>query len=107
MHDALSTSDPEGALRFGFENPEALRCYRFALMTADFLLCGECGVYIGAVIDVDGKHYGIVNTHALDEPPSDIAGVGPISYDSEDVASRVVRRAERWTPVNGYARPSR
>lgn len=98
-HDALSTSDPGGMLSFQTEDPAALQRYRFALRTADFLLCRNCGVYIGAVIEVDGSQYGIVNTRSLDDPPADMAGASPISYDSEDTAGRIDRRTERWTPV--------
>ena len=56
-------------------------------------------MYIGAVIDVDGSSYGIINTHALDAPPPDMAPVGAISYDDEDTGGRVSRRERRWTPV--------
>jgi hypothetical protein len=99
MHDALSTSDPAGRLAFKLDDPDQLQRYRFALQTADFLLCKRCGVYIGAVIEVDGISYGIINTHALDTTPPDIAAVGAIRYDDEDVDGRVSRRAQRWTPV--------
>ena len=99
MHDALSTSDPDGRLTFDVDDPEQLQRYRFALQTADFLLCRRCGVYIGAIIEIDGETFGIINTHALDDTPADIAPVGAISYDGEDVAGRIGRRAERWTPV--------
>ncbi len=99
MHDALSTSDSAGRLAFVHDDPDQLQHYRFALQTADFLLCRRCGVYIGAVIDVDGARYGIINTHALDPTPPDIAAVGAISYDDEDVDGRVSRREQRWTPV--------
>ncbi len=99
MHDALSTSDPGGRLVFACDDPDQLQRYRFALRTADFLVCRQCGVYIGAVIDVDGTCYGIINTHALDAPPPEIAAVGTISYDDEDVNGRVNRREQRWTPA--------
>lgn len=99
MHDALSTSDPHGRLIFNLDDPEQLQRYRFALRTADFLVCRQCGVYIGAVIDVGGASYGIINTHALDTAPPDIAPVGAISYDDEDTDGRVSRREQRWTPV--------
>ena len=99
MHDALSTSDPAGRLAFVHADPNQLQRYRFALQTADFLLCRRCGVYIGALIESDGASYGIVNTHALDAAPPDMAAVGAISYDGEDVGGRVSRRVERWTPV--------
>ena len=98
-HDALSTSDPGGELNFAADIDGDLQRYRFGLRTADFLLCRNCGVYIGAVIDADAGHFGIINTHALDTIPDNIAAVAPITYDSENTADRVGRRAQRWTPV--------
>ena len=100
-HNALSTSDPAGTLRFHAANPDNLQRYRFAMRTADFLLCRECGVYIGAVIETDLGRFGIINTHSLKVTPADIAAVEPMTYDSEDKQGRVGRREERWTPVTG------
>ena len=100
-HDALSTSDSAGTLLFTAANPDNLQRYRFAMRTADFLLCRECGVYIGAVIETDSGRYGIINTHSLASMPADIADVAPITYDSEDKQGRVGRRETRWTPVAG------
>lgn len=101
MHDALSTSDPAGRLSFHCRDPAALQRYRFALQTADFLLCRNCGVYIGAVIETAAGRFGIINTHALSAPPADMAAVGAISYDDEGIGDRVSRREQRWTPVVG------
>lgn len=98
MHDALSSSDPEGCLKFRAD-AGTLQRYRFALQTADFLLCRVCGVYVGAVIETPSAAFGIINTHTLDDTFSDLAAVEPISYDNEDQGGRVNRRAERWTPV--------
>ena len=100
-HNALSTSDPAGTLRFHAANPDNLQRYRFAMRTADFLLCRECGVYIGAAIETDLGRFGIINTHSLKVTPADIAAVKPITYDSEDKHGRVGRREVRWTPVTG------
>ncbi len=98
-HDALSTSDPAGSIAFVSKNLKQLQRYRFGLRTADFLICTNCGVYIGAVIETDTGRFGIVNTHALASLPGNIAAVAPISYDGEDTGGRVSRREERWTPV--------
>lgn len=100
-HDALSTSDPAGQLAFTAAKPGLLQKYRFGLKTADFLLCRECGVYIGAVIETPRGAYGIVNLHALRDRPAGLAATAPISYDGEDEGSRVSRREDRWTPVTG------
>ncbi len=100
-HDALSTSDPGGQIDFMASQPELLRKYQFGLKTADFLLCSDCGVYIGAVIETHSGTFGIVNVHALREAPANLAATAPISYDDEDVGGRVARREDRWTPVTG------
>ena len=97
-HGALSTSDPDGRVTFTLGSADLHR-YRFALRTADFLLCKKCGVYVGAVIDVADKRYAIINTRTLQPQPEDLADVEPISYAGEDSAGRISRRAERWTPV--------
>lgn len=100
-HDALSTSDPHGSLSFTAGEPELLQRYRFGLRTADFLLCRQCGVYIGAVIASGGRQFGIINTHALQTVPADLASPEPVSYSREDTPGRITRREERWTPVTG------
>ena len=95
-HAALSLSDPTGSLRFHHRDPERLVRYRFGLRTAEFLLCRECGVYIGAVTN-DGEH-GIVNTNTFAErialPPPQ-----PMTYEGETEVDRLARRSTRWTPI--------
>ena len=99
-HHALSTSDPRGEIRFVAADDSRLQRYQFAMRTADFLLCRNCGVYIGAVIETGSGRFGIVNTHTLIPEPEGMARTEPISYDGEDTGGRVARREERWTPVS-------
>ena len=98
-HDALSTSDPKGELRFRAIDPGNLQCYQFGLNTADFLLCRKCGVYIGAIIETGNGMWGIINTHALTDTLADISMDTPVDYDGEITGNRVSRREERWTPA--------
>ena len=98
-HDALSTSDPTGSLEFTANDPDLLNRYRFGLRTADFLLCRECGVYVGALIETDQGQFGIINMHALVEAPEKHAATEPMHYNAEDIAGRVSRRETRWTPA--------
>lgn len=98
-HDALSISDPAGEIAFTVSEPASLQKYRFGLRTADFLLCRECGVYIGALIETAGKAFGIVNLHAFQNAPKNLAAGAPVSYDAEDIEVRITRREQRWTPV--------
>ena len=50
-----------------------LQRYRFGQRTADFLLCRECGVYIGAEMQADEGRFGIINVNALRPIPADLA----------------------------------
>ena len=98
-HDALSTSDASARIEFLATDPAQLSRYRFGLMTADFLLCRTCGVYIGAVIETDNGRFGIINTHALLPEPENLSRPTPVSYDGEAKDGRVARREQRWSPV--------
>ena len=94
-HGARTAADPNGRLRFG----GPLRRYRFGLRTADFLLCPECGVYLGALYtDSDGA-WATLNVNCLDERALFAAEAAPVSYEGEGAADRVARRKARWTPA--------
>jgi hypothetical protein len=99
-HGALSTSDPHGSLSFHASDARQLVRYRFGLRTADFLLCGRCGVYLGAVLVTDSARVGVLNLNALREPLV-TATSQPVSYEGEDSSQRAARRLSRWTPIVG------
>ena len=100
-HGACTTSDPGGSVRFVTTRPSELVRYRFALRTADFLLCRSCGVYVGAVLSTPRGSFATVNVNALTVAPHGAPPPQPVSYDSESLESRVLRREQRWTPVVG------
>jgi len=98
-HGAATSSDPGGTLIFDIRQPAALQRYRFGLRTADFLLCRECGVYVGAQIEAAGAAFGIINTLALTPVPAALPPAGRADYGAESVPERIARRASRWTPL--------
>lgn len=95
-HGARTVADPEGSavLTLG---PETIR-YRFGSKTTDFLICGRCGVYVGAATELDGALYATLNLNAFEEPRLDLAGA-PVCYDGEDVGDKADRRRANWTPA--------
>lgn len=99
LHAVLSTSDPDGTLEFVERVPARLHLYRFGGRTADFLICAECGVYIGARTQADGKAIGIINVRALRSAPSQLSEPQYMDYSHETAAERMARRAKRWTPL--------
>jgi hypothetical protein len=80
-------------------DPLRLSRYCFALVTAEFLICRTCGVYVGALMADAGSAYAIVNINALAMPRLFTQSALPVSYDQESTAERRARRRTRWTPA--------
>ena len=98
-HAARTTSDPSGRLAFHVREADALQHYRFELMTADFLLCRACGIYLGAQIATARGAFGIINVLALAPQPAGLPVAAKADYGSEDTSNRIARRERQWTPL--------
>jgi hypothetical protein len=94
-HGAINTSDPQGRMRVVAARGALVR-YRFGLHTADFLVCGRCGIYVGCVLD---DAFGSVNTRVLDDGARLTQPPGPCDWSKEDSDGRRARRRLRWTPA--------
>ena len=95
-HAARSVSDPEGKVTITLAGE--VQRYRFGKKLADFLICARCGIYLGAVAELDGETYAVLNLNAFDDPHLELSGV-PFSYDGESAEERNARRRQRWTPA--------
>ena len=98
-HGALSTSDPNGRVEIAVRDPERLIRYRFATRTAEFLICGRCGIYAAAVLASGDSSYAIVNVNALDAAEKFTQEIRPMNYDGETESERIQRRRANWTPA--------
>jgi hypothetical protein len=97
-HGALATSDPEGLLEFRSANPTQVQRYRFGGRTAEFLICRECGVYVGVQMVTDKGRFGVLNVLTL-RPLFALSAAEPMDYGAESAEGRRLRRESRWTPV--------
>jgi hypothetical protein len=104
---ARTTSDPRGTVAFHVAQPDRLRRYRFGHRITDFLVCAHCGVYIGALTEISGSLFAIINTNALRALPAELKEAAPVSYEGESSETRTERRRERWTPCAGITGCSR
>ena len=98
-HGALSTSDPAGALAFAARDVERVQRYRFGTRTTEFLICRECGVYVGARLEASRGAFGVLNTRALRPIPTGLPEPAPMHYGDEPAELRQNRRTARWTPL--------
>ncbi|HET7130844.1 MAG TPA: aldehyde-activating protein, partial [Gammaproteobacteria bacterium] len=73
---------------------------RFGRKTVDFLICRNCGSYIGARMQAGSRRFGIVNVRALQSLAQRLPEPAPMDYDGESADERLARRESRWTPVS-------
>jgi len=100
-HGSRAVSDPAGRLTVTVKDAAVVQRYRFGLATADYYLCGRCGVYVAAVLEDAGKLYGIAIVNALDAAAAFSRPPKPADYSAEDEAGRRRRRLDRWAPAPG------
>lgn len=95
---AVNISDPEGEVLIDAAADDVVR-YRFALRTADFLLCRHCGVYIAAVIGEGPDIRSTINVAGLRMDTFHGVEEAPMVYDAESTEVRIARRFKKWTPT--------
>lgn len=100
-HGAITVADPEGAIHFRYLQPDRLRRYRFSFRTTDFLICRECGIYLGAVMITGSGAVAAVNVNALRERPRGLPPARSVDHSNEPLDQRRARRQQHWTPVFG------
>jgi hypothetical protein len=99
-HGIRSTSDPNGNLQIQIMNSQQVIRYRFGMHTADFLICGCCGVYVAALMHHETQQsFATINVNVLDCAHLVSQNSVTVDYDGETVQSRRERRLRAWTPV--------
>jgi hypothetical protein len=98
-HGSLMTSDPKGELEFRSPDPEQVLRYRFGGRTAEFLMCRECGVYVGVEMQSEKGRFGVLNVLTL-RPLLTLPDTQPMDYSGEAAEARRLRREARWTPLS-------
>ena len=97
-HAARTTSDPAGRVSFRIQDDAALQRYRFGLRTADFLVCGRCGVYVAAVLTTPRGRFATLNVNTLAVSQAFDRALA-VAYDEEAAEQQHRRREQQWTPV--------
>lgn len=95
-HGAAYISDPSGRLSVSYPQG-ALRKYRQGSNTADFLICGQCGVLVAVTFENDSRLYGAVNIGCLNGR----TGIGspvPSSPQALSPDEKVSRWLKLWVP---------
>ena len=98
-HNMRSLSDSEGRLELRVQDKTLLNQYQFGLEMVDFLICKNCGNYIGAVQILDGQLFGIMNANLTEDKGKQFGDAAHAFYEQETRKERSARRKEVWTPA--------
>jgi hypothetical protein len=95
-HGGVWTSNPRGALEVKIGDPSKVSNYSFATGTADFHICATCGVVPVVTSTIDGHRYAVVSVNAFDNVDPSIVRKAPITFEGEEMGSRLARRKRNW-----------
>ena len=99
-HAVAATSDPSGEVTFNFREDARVQRYRFDTLSADFLICETCGVFVAATTATPNGHRAVINARVLNDVELDYSRVVHASLEGESLEARQARRARNWTPVH-------
>lgn len=95
QHGAVYVADKLGLLRVSCRDHTALSRYRQSTGTADFLICGHCGVLVLVSSKVEGNECAVINATTLHEYEALRQPVA-VDFDGESTAARLQRRGQHW-----------
>jgi hypothetical protein len=98
-HGTRTVSDPAGHADIRMRDGSLVERYRFGTLTADYLLCRRCGVYVGAVCETAAGLRAVINTLCLKDRAAFTQDAMRPDYDSEPTEARLIRRAANWMPA--------
>ena len=98
-HNMRSLSDADGRLEISVQDKSQFNRYHFGLNMVDFLICKLCGNYIGAVQQVDGELFGIINANLTENRGERFGEAEHRFYEEETGQERSARRKAVWTPA--------
>ncbi|MEM7293847.1 MAG: aldehyde-activating protein [Pseudomonadota bacterium] len=89
-HAAAYFSDPDGALEIDVRRRDSLAHLKIGSGIADFLVCRDCGVLVGATVELDGNLHGTINSRIFDAGIqfNSIVSVSPKLLSDEEKKAR-------------------
>ena len=95
-HGGVWTSNPAGRLKVEVKDSMHLSRYSFGTGTAHFNVCSRCGAVPVVTSEIGGKLFAVVSVNAFDNVDASLLRSKPISFDAEDLDSRLARRQRNW-----------
>jgi hypothetical protein len=97
-HGSVWTSCPTGSLAVSIRTSSSAFRYSFGTGTAEFHVCSACGVVPVVTSTIGGKLYAVVNVNTFENVAPTLLRRTSATFDAEDEATRLARRARNWIP---------
>jgi hypothetical protein len=95
-HGGVWTSNPNASLTVTVKEPSLVSRYAFGTHTAQFHVCGRCGIVPVVTSRIDDHLYAVVSVTAFEGVDHSLLRRASASFDAEDEASRLARRRRNW-----------
>lgn len=93
---AVWTATPAARLTVTLADPALRSRYRFGTETATFHVCARCGGVPVVTGDDAGRTVAVVNVTCFTDVDPALLRPVPVSFDGEEPAARLARRARNW-----------
>jgi hypothetical protein len=95
-HGGVWTSNPNARLAVAVRDAAFVSKYAFGTRTATFHVCSRCGAVPLVTSEIANHLYAVVNVNVLENVDASWLRRAPVSFEGEDVESRLVRRTRNW-----------
>lgn len=95
-HGGVWTSHPQGSLSVQVKEPSLVSRYGFGTHTAEFHVCGRCGIVPVVTSRIDDHLYAVVSVNAFDNVDPSRISRASTSFDGEGEGARLARRKKNW-----------
>lgn len=95
-HGGVWTSHRDAELAADVRDAALVSKYRFGTGTADFYVCGRCGVAPFVTSLIDDRLYAVVNVNTFEGVDSAVFVRTATSFDGEGTGERLERRKRGW-----------
>ena len=87
---------PVSTLIVNIGDPALVSKYAFGTRSATFHVCGRCGIVPLVTSEIDDRLYAVVNVNVLEDVDPERLRRAPMSFEGDDMASRLARRKRNW-----------
>jgi hypothetical protein len=95
-HGGVWTSHPGSKLTVSIDNAALVSKYAFGTRTATFHVCSRCGAVPVVTCEIADRLHAVVNVNVLENIEPSQLRRAPVSFEGEDVESRLARRKRNW-----------